>query len=87
MTIYQVSFRSILSITYSPWLVIYKKGMALTIPYSGKPERPRRANYPFNGGLVDQKTLVSKCEKAVIVPLLIYIILNFVKKSIGNMYK
>ena len=47
MTIYQVSFRSILSITYSPWLVIYKKGMALTIPYSGKPERPRRLNYPF----------------------------------------
>lgn len=38
--------------------------MELTIPYSGKPERPRRSNDPFIGGLVDQKTLVSKCEKA-----------------------
>lgn len=38
--------------------------MELTIPYSEKPERPRRSNDPFIGGLVDQKTLVSKCEKA-----------------------
>ena len=87
MTIYQVSFRSILSITYSPWLVIYKKGMALTIPYSGEPERPRRSNYPFNGGFVSQKTLVSKCESAVFISLLTYIIHDFQKKSTGNIYK
>lgn len=80
MTIYQVSFRSILSITYSPWLVIYKKGMALTIPYSGKPERPRRSNYRFISGLVDPKTLVYKCERAIYISF-IYIILIFLKKS------
>lgn len=79
MTIYQVSFRSILSITYSPWLVIYKKGMALTIPYSGKPERLRRSNYLFISGLVDPKTLVYKCERAIYIYF--HFILIFLKKS------
>ena len=40
-------------------LVIYKKGMALTIPYSGEPERPRWSNYPFNGGFVSSKYLLT----------------------------
>ena len=69
-------------------LILYiKKGTALTIPYSGKPERPRRSNYPFNGGFVSQKTLVSKCESAVFISLLTYIIHIFQKKSTGNIYK
>ena len=80
MTIYQVSFRSILSITYSPWLVIYKKGMALTIPYSGKPERPRRLNYPFISGLVDPKHLFISVKEQFIFTF-IYIILIFFEKS------
>lgn len=68
-------------------LVLYiKKGTALTIPYSGEPERPRRSNYPFNGGFVSQKTLFSKCENAVFISLLTYIIHIFQKKSTGNIY-
>ena len=54
---------------------------------SGEPERPRRSNYPFNGGFVSQKTLVSKCESAVFISLLTYIIHDFQKKSTGNIYK
>lgn len=69
-------------------LIIYiKKGTALTIPYSGEPERPRRSNYPFNGGFVSQKTLVSKCESVIFISLLTYIIHIFLKKSTGNIYK
>lgn len=66
---------------------IEKKGTALTIPYSGKPERPRRSNYPFNGGFVSQKTLVIKCANAVFVFLLTYIIHIFFKKSTGKITK
>lgn len=66
---------------------IEKKGTALTIPYSGKPERPRRSNYPFNGGFVSQKTLVIKCANAVFVFLLTYIIHIFYKKSTGKIDK
>ena len=69
-------------------LVLYiKKGTALTIPYSGEPERPRRSNYPFNGGFVSQKTLISKCESTAFISLLTYIIHDFQKKSTGNSYK
>lgn len=46
--------------------------MALTIPYSGKPERPRRLNYPFISGLVDPKTLVYKCERAIYIYFHLY---------------
>ena len=70
-------------------LIIYiKKGTALTIPYSGEPERPRRSNYPFNGGFVSQKTLVKISVKVQFsYPLLTYIIHDFQKKSTGNIYK
>ena len=39
--------------------------MGLTIPYSGKPERPRRSNDPFIGGLVDQKHLLVSVKKQI----------------------
>ena len=68
-------------------MYILKKGTALTIPYSGEPERPRRSNYPFIGGLVDQKTLINKCERAVQSNLLIYIILIYAKKSTNKINK
>ena len=61
--------------------------MALTIPYSGEPERPRRSNYPFNSGFVSQKTLVSKCESAIFISLPISIIHIFQKKSTDNICK
>lgn len=61
--------------------------MALTIPYSGSPERPRRSNYPLNGGFVSQKTLIRKCKRVTQIYLLTYSIHNFLKKSTGNLYK
>lgn len=39
-----------------------KKGTELAIPCSGKPEGPRRSNYPFSNGLVDQKHLSASVE-------------------------
>lgn len=53
-----------------------KKGTVLTIPYSGKPERPRRSNYPFIGGLVDPKTLVlaSVKDQRISLNYIIYIL-------------
>ena len=53
-----------------------KKGTALTIPYSGEPERPRRSNYPFIGGLVDPKTLVlaSVKDQRISLNYIIYIL-------------
>lgn len=59
--------------------------MALTIPHSGKPERPCRSNYPFNSGLVDQKTLVSKCERLYLPSN--SIIHNILKKSTEKFLK
>ena len=41
---------------------IYKKGTALTIPYSGEPERPRRSNYPFNVASSAKKHLLASVK-------------------------
>ena len=44
-------------------LILYiKKGTALTIPYSGEPERPRRSNYPFNVASSAKKHLLASVK-------------------------
>lgn len=62
--------------------------MGLTIPYSGKPERPRRSNDPFIGGLVDQKHLLVSVKKQIKISAT-FIILNFKKNllKINKKYK
>lgn len=49
-------YKLIMSAGY--FCIIKKKDMALTIPYSGKAERPRWSNYSFISGFVGPKTHV-----------------------------
>ena len=51
-----------------------KKGTALTIPYSGEPERPRRSNYPAMVALSAKKHLLAsvRVQSSYLCLLILY---------------
>jgi hypothetical protein len=55
--------------------------MALTIPYSGEPERPCRSNYPFNSGFVGQKTCKKVQKYNFNIPPHLYYYIRFLEKN------